>query len=100
MKVFLFFVTTLVGLDEWTDRKLIAEVNKLVETTSSLVLEISTDEPVIFKKLIPGKNYAVQIEPTVGEKVRKYYYLKAFEITPPIKGSLTYKLILHVTPIE
>jgi hypothetical protein len=99
MKIFLFYVNAIVGLDEWTDRKLLFQVNKLTESDNKLALEISTDEPLLFRMLNPRKSYALQFEE--GEKKElKYYTLKALEIVPPTKDNQIYDLILHVDKVE
>ena len=100
MMMFLFYVNTIVGLDEWTDRKLIFEIAKFSESDGKLFLDVTTDEPVSFRKLSPKKNYAIQFEPEIGEKEIKYYSLRAFEIMPPLGNETTYLVILHIDKIE
>lgn len=99
MRIFLFYVNTIVGLDEWTDRKLLFEVTKFMEDESKLTMDVDLEEHEYLKKLSPGKNYALQFE-TLNNKVLKYYYLKAFEVLPPPRGSQIYNLVLHVNKIE
>lgn len=101
MRVFLFYVNTIPGLDEWTDRKLIFEVNKFSEEEDKLFLEINTDEPINFRKLNPSKPYVLQFEYTNPDRIeRKYYFLRAFEIIPPPRNSLTFQVTLHIKRIE
>lgn len=97
MKIFLFYVNTLVGLDTWVDRKLIYAVDTLKEEQNQLYLDITTDEPKNFRKLVPGKSYALQFEED-DNKYLRYYSLKGFEIIPAQADR--YSLVLHVDPIK
>ena len=100
MKVFLFYVNAIVGMDEWTDRKLIFRVDNLVEESGKIVVKVDTESHLDFRKLNPGKSYALQFEHSDGTKELKYYTLKAFELTPPKKGSTVYDTILYVNKID
>jgi hypothetical protein len=99
MKIFLFYVNNIVGLDEWTDRKLIYKVDSLIESTDTIQLVINTDEPIGFRQLVPSRSYALQFEEG-NQKELKYFSLRAFQITPPAKASTSYDVLLHVTKIE
>ncbi len=100
MRIFLFYVNAMVGLDEWTDRKLLFEISNLSETSTKLYLNVTIDTPKDFRKLIPTKSYALQFEHSDGTKELKYYSLNAFEIIPPPTGEETYEVILHTKRIE
>lgn len=98
MKIFLFYVNAIIGLDDWTDRKLIFQVDNLIESEDKLCVTVNTEEPINFRKLTPMKSYALQFEHPAGQRELKYYMLKAFEVEPD-KDTI-YKLILHVKRIE
>ncbi len=101
MKIFLFYINAIVGLDDWVDRKLIFPVLSLVESVDKLELVVATDEPINFRKLVPSKAYALQFEYSeTNSKELKYYTLQAFEITPPPRGVEEYQLTLHIKRIE
>lgn len=100
MRIFLFNVNTIVGLDDWTDRKLISEVSSLVETENHLDLTLNLEDNLSLKRIIPGKSYALQFEHSNGEKELKYYSLRAFEVESPPRDSELYKIKLHTKKIE
>jgi hypothetical protein len=100
MKIFLFFINTIIGMDEWIDRKLVFEVNNLSESDGKLCFTVDTDEPISFRKLNPMKSYALQFEYPNGEKELKYFTLRGFEIGPPIRGSTVHEVTLHVKRVE
>lgn len=96
MKMYLFYVAGIAGLEDWLDRELVFKIHKFEETDTSLVLEVDEEDKQSLNKLNPNKNYAVQFEYVGGDKELKYYYVRAFEITLPEKGETKYSVNLMV----
>lgn len=101
MRYFLFLVRGIPGLEEWTDRKLLNEVFIEQETERELVVRM-TVENNDFSKLIPSKNYAMQVEKEeTNEKSIWYFRLNAYEVFwPPTDGQYTIKLLHERIQVE
>lgn len=100
MKIFLFYINGICGLEDWLDRKLVFPVESLLEEQDKLSIEVLVEDSTLLRKLNPGKNYALQFEHDNGSKELKYYKLKAFELTPPPKGEEKYCIILYAIRLE
>lgn len=101
MKLFLYYIKGIPKIEDYLDRKLIARLASFEEDNLSVKLSIESEEPVQFRNLLPGKNYAVEFEHESGEREFKYYTLDSFELELKRKRETpyVYYITLYVTPI-
>jgi len=102
MRIFLYFIKTIPGMDDWLDRKLIFEVFDLVQeiedSKNIIKVKISNDGIDKFHMLQPGKSYALQFEYSTDEKPLQYFSLVSVEVEK-LKNEDLYTLIFSTRPI-
>ncbi len=94
MKIYLFYINGIAGLEDWMDRELVFAVFKLTEEEGKMTLSVEVEDTKDLRKLHPGRNYALQFE-VPGSKELKYYNMSAFEVIP--QGHINYDVVMYVT---
>ncbi len=94
MKIYLFYINGIAGLEDWLDRELVFQVSKLFNDKDCLRLEVELEDINVLRKLQPGKCYGVQYDYSGGNKELKYYNVSAFEIET-IHNSKSFGIVLY-----